>query len=215
MARTAKQEEEKDVIDLELETKEDNTEMLKQLMEKINSMQKELDSSKQEKSSMQELIETLKETSGKSDSVSEENISVVSHYTGKLTLYTLGSGNGNKYVFYKFGDTLDIPYNDLKDIVRNNKRFAENAKFYILDKDVVKKLRLTQFYKNVLSNEQIMTLLEQDTDKVVELYGSTTEEQQKTILDMISYKREIGERVDANLLLALSGISGEDLLGNK
>lgn len=211
MARTAKQDE-KDNIDLELESKENNTEILKTLMEQIELMKKELEDTKQEKSSMQELIKTLKETSGKSDSADEENIPVVSHYSGKLTLYTLGSGNGNKYVFYNFGDTLDIPYNDLKDIVRNNKRFAENGKFYILDKESVKKLRLKQFYDKILNNEQIMTLLEQDEDKVVELFSSTTEEQQKTILDMISYKREIGERIDANILFALSGISGKQLL---
>ncbi len=114
-----------DATDIELESKNDE-DVIKKLMEQMATLQKQVESQNKEKSDLQKLVEALK--SDKSTDIEDiqdsEEIVVISQFVGTLSLFTEGNGMGYEYKFDKFGDIQDIPYRDLKDIVRNNRTFA-------------------------------------------------------------------------------------------
>jgi hypothetical protein len=205
----------KDVVDLELESK-DNNDMIKKLMAQMAELQKQVENSKKEKSDMSELIKTLKEGTKNSNDLDELNsdkdITVISQTIGKLSLFTEGFGLGTEYVFENFGEILDIPFGDLKEIVKNNRSFAQKGYFYITDSEAVNKLRLKANYQRLLSNEDMMTILEKDADKIMELYDLAPEGQKQTIIDLVIEKKLNKEKISADVLVALGEKCGKDLI---
>lgn len=142
----------------------------------------------------------------------EDPILVISLVPHSLNLYTDGHGQGTPYLFSEMGEEMEIPFGDLRNIVRSNKEMAANGRYYIADERAVKKLRIQHLYKNILTPEAMTTILNQGPDKVIELYKMANEAQQKIIIDMIMEKRYQKEKLDANLVQELSALIGEDLM---
>lgn len=98
----------------------------------------------------------------------EVEVPVVSMCQGELNLATQGRGQGNIYTFTDFGQIMDIPFGDLKDIVQHNQRFANEGYFYIADEEVVKKLRKTSEYNKMLPPEVIENIFKNDANKIID-----------------------------------------------
>lgn len=205
----------KDVVDLELESSDDK-DMIKKLMQQMAELQKQVEDSKKEKDNMSQLIDVLKNsktTEEDSDELtSDTDITVISQTVGKLSLFTEGFGLGTEYVFDNFGDVLDISFGDLKEIVKNNRSFAQKGYFYIANNEAVNKLRLKANYQRLLSNDDMMTILEKDADKIMELYDLAPEGQKQIIIDLIVDKKLNKEKISADILLALGEKCGRDLI---
>lgn len=205
----------KDVVDLELESSDDK-DMIKKLMQQMAELQKQVEDSKKEKDNMSQLIDVLKNsktTEEDSDELtSDTDITVISQTVGKLSLFTEGFGLGTEYVFNNFGDVLDISFGDLKEIVKNNRSFAQKGYFYIANNEAVNKLRLKANYQRLLSNDDMMTILEKDADKIMELYDLAPEGQKQIIIDLIVDKKLNKEKISADILLALGEKCGRDLI---
>ena len=101
----------------------------------------------------------------------EVEVPVVSMCQGELNLATQGRGQGNIYTFTNFGQIMDIPFGDLKDIVQHNQRFANEGYFYIADEEVVKKLRKTSEYNKMLPPDIIENIFNNDANKIIDLYN--------------------------------------------
>ncbi len=143
----------------------------------------------------------------------EVEVPVVSMCQGELNLATLGRGQGSIYTFTHFGQIMDIPFGDLKDIVKNNQRFANEGYFYIADEEVVKKLRKTSEYSKMLPPEIVENIFKNDANKIIDLYNMAPRGQKETIIEMIKNKRVQGIDVDANVLIKLGELTGIDFVG--
>lgn len=142
----------------------------------------------------------------------EVEVPVVSMCQGELNLATQGKGQGTIYTFNNFGQIMDIPYGDLKDIVQHNQRFANEGYFYIADEEVVKKLRKTSEYNKMLEPEVIENIFSYDASKIVDLYKLAPRGQKETIVEMIKNKRVQGVDIDANVLIRLGELTGIDFV---
>lgn len=143
----------------------------------------------------------------------EVEVPVVSMCQGELNLATQGRGQGNIYTFTDFGQIMDIPFGDLKDIVQHNQRFANEGYFYIADEEVVKKLRKTSEYNKMLPPDVIENIFKNDANKIIDLYNMAPRGQKETIVEMIKNKRSQGIDVDANVLVKLGELTGIDFVG--
>ena len=143
----------------------------------------------------------------------DEDIPVINLSNGQVNISTEGCGQGDITTFDKHGDVIDIPYSDLKLYVRKNKRFFQEGILYILDDRAVKRERLSSAYKKLLSEDMINNLLNNASDKVVEVYKTATKGQKEIIIDKIVDKKLNHENIDANILLELGKMSGKDLIG--
>ena len=192
------------------ETNKDD--MLLALSKQIEEMNKKL-------LELSEENKVLKENVTKETQIEELNsdteIPVVSMCVGRLVLSTLGNGLGNIYRFEKFGEIQDIPFGDLKEIVKNKPYFAKEGAFYIANEEVVKKLRLTRDYEHIISNKMFETLLNQNAEVVVEAYKTAPDLQKSQVVSLIEDKLASGADIDGNILIKIGKICGKSFIKNE
>lgn len=194
--KTAVAEEKKTTVDV-------NEELMKQLKE----MQEQLAKLKAENDSLKESQEEEEEVL-----TGDTEIMVISQTIGGLTISTEGNGIGTVYRFDKFGDIQDIPFSDLKEIVKNKPNFAKEGVYYIANEKAVKKLRLTNDYKNIIGNELFSHLLDEKPDIIVEAYKKAPKLQKEQIVGMIEDRLANKVEVDGNVLLKIGKLCGKDFL---
>ena len=103
---------------------------------------------------------------------------------GELCLNVNGSVAIN---FDKYGDIKPVLYSELMNIVNNNRRFAEEGAFYIMDDASVKYLGLSRYYDNILSYDEIESL------------ESYSDDELRTIITKISdFQKDVVSLVFAN-----------------
>lgn len=138
-------------------------------------------------------------------------IKVISLENNPMILSTGGMGKGKVYEFEKFGQSRNITYNNLVEILSYQEHFAKQGRFYILDKDVINNHELSDAYKSILTKEQIENILTYDEKAMTTLFNRTTPEQRETIVSLVINKLKDGEKVDLNKVSILSKIYGFDL----
>lgn len=181
-----------------------------ELLKKLEEMQKQLAQLKAEN-------ESLKENKQVEDNEEEEingdtEIVVISQCMGKLTISTEGNGVGTVYRFEKFGDVHDIPFADLKDIVKNKPKFAREGAYYIANEKAVKKLRLTKEYEHIIKNDLFEHLLDENANVIIKAYENAPKLQQEQIVGMIEDRLTANKEVDGNVLVKIGKLCGKDFL---
>jgi hypothetical protein len=168
---------------------------------------------------MQKLTQENTQLKAKANSQIEANdidadttIPVVSLTTGTLVVSTLGNGLGTVYRFENFGEVQDIPFSDLKDIVKNKPNFAREGAYYIDDENAVKKLRLERQYQNILSEDDIKRFFKGTADNAVKIYNNMTPMQKHQIVSLIEDKIQKKESIDANILVSIGKLANKDFL---
>lgn len=152
-------------------------------------------------------------TSSADDKIdADELITVISQCPNVLVLSIDGAGTDTIYQFDEFGEIQDIPFGDLRSIVKNNKGFVKQGLFYIANESAVKQLRLKSLYTKLLSNEDMLSLLDKDNETIIDLYNLAPAEQQKAIIDMIAMAVKDGKDIDATVLVKLGKLSGKELI---
>lgn len=142
----------------------------------------------------------------------DEEVPVISMCLGKLNLCTEKNGEGSCYTFRDLNEIVDIPFNDLKDIVRNNPRFVKEGYFYIADERAVKALRKTADYKRIIPVDTIVNIFNYSPDRIIDIYKMAPQGQQELIEQMIIDKRLNAEKVDANVMIELGKLAEIDFL---
>ena len=194
-------------IDVSNEVVQDATQ---ELLKKLEEMQKQLADLKAEN-------ESLKETKQVVDTDEEEingdtEVVVISQFMGKLVISTEGNGIGTVYRFEEFGDVQDIPFSDLKEIVKNKPNFAKEGLFYIANDKAVKKLRLTKEYEHIINNDLFAHLLDEKSDVIIKAYKDAPKLQQEQIVAMIDERLAANKDVDGNVLVKIGKLCGRDFL---
>lgn len=208
MARIAKTTETSKVEAVETkETKKTNEIKLEDIIKQMSEMQEALAKLTKENAE----LKAQKSVENTSELLADTDIPVVNECVSTLTLSTDGKGGGNIYRFAEFGEIQDIPWADLRAICTNMPTLAKGGAFYIVNREAVKKLRLTKYYDRLLSDEDMETILDKDANTAVELYKLASDMQKENIIDLVLKRKQDGEEVDANIILALSNLSGKNL----
>lgn len=192
------------------ETNKDD--MFLALSKQIEEMNKKLLELSEENKALKE--NATKETQAE-ELNSDTEIPVVSMCVGKLVISTLGNGLGNIYRFSEFGEIQDIPFGDLKEIVKNKPYFAKEGAFYIANEEAVKKLRLTRDYEHIISNKMFETLLNQNAEVVVEAYKTAPDLQKSQVVSLIEDKIASGADIDGNILIKIGKLCGKSFIKNE
>ena len=185
---------------------DDTQEQIKALQEQLAQLMAENQALKQKDVAQVEEEEEI---------TADTDIMVISQTVGSLAISTEGNGIGTVYRFEKFGDVQDIPFGDLRDIVKNKPKFAKEGAYFICNPQAVKKLRLGNQYKNLIDDKTFLNLFDKDADTIVALYKSAPSMQQKQIVGLIEEKLEKGVDVDGNVLVKIGQLCGKDFLANK
>jgi hypothetical protein len=138
-------------------------------------------------------------------------IKVMSLTNHTLTLSTEGMGRGKLYNFVEFGQTQNIMYEDVENIVHNNRSFAEDCKFVILHPTVPKLLSLEKSYEKLLDKKAIESVLSLNREQVKNVFKNTTQSIQETIVSIIIEKIMKDENVDLNNIAVISEMYGRDI----
>ena len=139
-------------------------------------------------------------------------IKVISLVEGILVLSTQPMGQGKVFVYNKFGETKNIIYSELAEILHCNQSFAESGKFYIVDKNTVYNHGLVDFYKKILTKDMIEGILDNNQDQVVDTFKNATDAQKETIVSIITNRIINNQEVDLNKVNSISKIYGKDIL---
>lgn len=120
---------------------------------------------------------------------------------GELCLNVNGSVAIN---FDKYGDIKPVLYSELMNIVNNNRLFAEEGAFYIMDDASVKYLGLSRYYENILSYDEIESL-ESYSDEELRVIVPKISDFQKDVVSLVfASKIYNDEPVDRNKVEIIS-----------
>lgn len=138
-------------------------------------------------------------------------IKVMSLNFGLLVLSTEGKGQGKIFEFKKFGDVRNIVYADLANIIHNHQKFAEDGRFYIFDKNVIRNHGLVEYYDKFMTKEKIDNILTFNSKEITSLFNNTTKSQQETIVGILIKKIRNGEDIDLNKVDIISRVYGQNI----
>ena len=144
-----------------------------------------------------------------------KDVTLTSLTVGELNLSTEGYGQGEVYTFSHYGEQQAVPYDDLKKLIKNNKRFFEGGNVFINDEEVVKEQKLVNVYKKLLSYEQMEKIFGEDKNVFEEIYKEMTENQKETLKGIIFDKLNENEKsVDMNIVQILNEDMGIDIMSD-
>lgn len=195
-------------IDVSKEVVQDTTQ---ELLKKFEELQKQLTELKAENNALKENTQ-VEDNDNTEELTSDTDITVISQTVGKLVISTEGNGIGTVYRFEEFGEVQDIPFGDLKDIVKNKPRFAKEGAYFICNPQAVKKLRLGNQYKNLIDDKTFVNLFDKDAKTIIALYESAPKMQQEQVVSLIQDRLDNGLEVDGNVLIKIGQLCGRDFI---
>lgn len=99
-------------------------------------------------------------------------------------------------------------------ILNNMQNTIHSGYVYIADNDFIQENDLGEVYANMLSDEQLRNLFNKNFNEIVEIYKTVPKAQQDIIVSMIKEKKTSGAYVDANILIKIGELCGQDLITN-
>ena len=120
---------------------------------------------------------------------------------GELCLNVNGSVAIN---FDKYGDIKPVLYSELMNIVNNNRLFAEEGAFYIMDDASVKYLGLSRYYDNILSYDEIESLESYSDDELRTIIPKISDFQKDVVSLVFANRIYNDEQVDRNKVEVIS-----------
>jgi hypothetical protein len=195
-------------IDVSKEVVQNTTQ---ELLKKFEELQKQLTELKAENDALKDNTQ-VEDNDKEEELTSDTDITVISQTVGKLVISTEGNGVGTVYRFEEFGEVQDIPFGDLKDIVKNKPRFAKEGAYFICNPQAVKKLRLGNQYKNLIDDKTFVNLFDKDAKTIIALYESAPKMQQEQVVSLIQDRLDNGLEVDGNVLIKIGQLCGRDFI---
>lgn len=142
----------------------------------------------------------------------QKDIEVTSLTAGQLLLTTNGQASGRHYDFNNQFDSLLIPEDDLKQIIKAMPQTTEGGAFFINDEEFIRKNGLTSVYRTLMNQDKIRDFFIKPYQEAMEIYENANKVQRDIIETMVSDKCLNGEFVDANILKELSKNTGKDFM---
>lgn len=137
----------------------------------------------------------------------ERNIEIINLVPGTLVL----KGSQIWKIEGQFNSRLFLE-SEARLIVNNMQNTARSGLMYIPDDEFIKDCELESAYTTLLSNQQLQELLSKKFDEVVAIYKTVPKAQQEIIVSMIKEKKAAGVHIDANILIEIGELCGQDLV---
>lgn len=189
-----------------------NAELLKTIMAQMEAMKAELEATKQEKSSMSELVEALRSGSD-SNKTLPQRVKIISLVNNPLVLSTQPNGGGTPFTFKKFGDTITIRTSQLEDIlsIQGYRSQAEEPLFYICDSDIVEDQGLSDAYEKI-DKERIEHITSLSEDICVDMFCGLGERLKESVSsNIVENIAKLGMSYDRNRLGMILDKTGIDI----
>ena len=180
------------------------TEIMKMMMGSQN---------KEEPVTKEDLVTEVNEEIEYAEPNPNKQIRIVSLCYGSLNLSTEPFGKGRLLSFSKYGESKMVLYSTLIDIVNNNRKFAEQGLFYILDKDAVYYLGLSEFYKNIIPIDSVDKIFNYSTKEIESMLSNINDSQKQSIAHTIADKMYAGIDFDLNKVSIIDKCCGTDIIG--
>lgn len=145
------------------------------------------------------------------DPLPNKQIKIMSLYYGSLNLATEIGGSA-KYTFNKYGQIKPVLYSTLTEIVNVNRKFVENGSLYILDKNAVYSLGLSEVYKEILTKDIIDNICEYSVSDINSILDNITDAQKDIMIYNLRMKIFNGEIIDYNKLDVINKKFGVDIM---
>ena len=188
---------------------------VKENIENVNdSLAQENEMLKKQMEAMQAQVELLAKqvtmntnTTNTVNQKPERNIEFINMVPGTLVL----KGNQIWKIEGQF-NSRSFLQREARIIVNNMQNTIRSGYVYIADYDFIKENELTEVYDTMLSDQQLKDLLNKNFKEVVEIYKTVPKAQQEIIVAMIKERKESGVQIDANILIQIGELCGQDLL---
>lgn len=206
----------KDVVDIELESKDQNdmiAKLMAQMEEQAKAMarlQEQVNNANKEKSDLQTLVDALKSNgSNEVKDATPKRIKIISLVPNIYNLSTKPNGEGVVYKFEGIGDTKQIRTSDLEDIlsVTNYRKQAEEGYFIISNKEFLEEQDIDVKY----SQDVIDDVCVLGSDYAVEVLCSMDEKLRDSLLVKIAENIVSGKKIDRNRVFDIKEKIGEDI----
>ena len=137
----------------------------------------------------------------------ERNIEFINLAPGTLVL------RGNQ-VWKIEGQFKSRPFmeSEARLIVNNMQNAIRSGCVYIADSKFVEENDLAEIYKSMLSDEQLKNLFNKNFNEIIEIYKTVPKAQKDIIVSMIKERKEAGAYIDANILIQIGELCGQDLI---
>ena len=194
------------------ETKENYNQISKQLSELLQALTsnkpKEQNGTKEVNVKIENTYEPPKYDQSMRSPRSDELIKLQSLTKGELCLSV-----GGKVVvdFEKYGDIKPILYSELVNVVNQNRTFAEQGNFYIMDNRAVYHLGLSSYYNNIVSGDFINNIQNYDDETLNRILPKLSYTQKYTISRILSDCIYNDIKVDHNKIELISKLCGIDI----
>lgn len=146
-------------------------------------------------------------TTNRTNQKPERNIEFINMVPGTLVL----RGNQIWKIEGQFNSRSFLE-REARIIVNNMQNTIRSGYVYIADHDFIQENELTEVYDTMLSDQQLKDLLNKNFKEVVEIYKTVPKAQQDIIVRMIKERKEAGVQIDANILIQIGELCGQDLL---
>lgn len=179
-------------------------EMLSKLTERLDAMEKEREEAKTV--AVSQVVNTI---DGENDEYAEpdanKQIKIMSMFYGSLNLSNNANRSaGRTLTFSKFGEVKSVLYHDLVDYVNNERRFAEEGYFYILDKAAVYHLGLTNEYTKLVDSDIVNHMMDYSVAELDSIASVMTDAQKESIANLFADKLYHGKELDLNKIAVIS-----------
>ena len=190
--------------DVKIEAKVDDKEK-EQLKQEIEVMKKQ----------MEDLMKIVKDTTNAKETLKTETVYKPSEkYVTfiNLTNSTFVLKGSSNYELKEQFSKRSFTEHEARIIVNNMQNAIQQGYVYIVNADFVKSCDLEDVYSTLLTDTQLKDLLKHDAKYVVDIYKNASKGQQKIIVDMIKTKKIDNEKIDANILIEIGSLCGENLM---
>ena len=184
-----------------VEKKDNNEELIKQLMEQVASLTKQVEDAKNEKTDLQQLVSVLQSNGGQNNNLPKK-VKVISLLENKLNLSTQPNGAGKVYTFAKLGDSKVIRMQDLEEILSivQYREQAEKGYFYICNADIIEEFGLTEEYEHIVNDKVLSDVETLKSDNAVDIFVGLNKTVQGSLARKMAENIANGERLDRNKL---------------
>lgn len=177
------------------------------LQDMIAKLSARLDEMDKAKEACGEKIATdaVEDTSEYPEPDANKQIKIMSMFYGSLNLNNNSNRSAGRILtFHKFGEIKSVLYHDLVDYVNNERRFAEEGYFYILDKAAVYHLGLTNEYSHLVDGDIVNHMMDYSANELESIVSVMTDAQKESIANLFADKLYHGEELDLNKIAVIS-----------
>lgn len=179
-------------------------EMIAKLSERLDAMDKK-DNKDTDRENSVSAVDSVDDIVEYPEPDANKQVKIMSMFYGSLNLNNNSNRSAGRILnFSKFGEIKSVLYHDLVDYVNNERKFAEEGYFYILDKAAVYHLGLTNEYNHLVDGDIVNHMMDYSGSELESIVSVMTDAQKDSIANLFADKLYHGKELDLNKIAIIS-----------